>query len=140
MAEVLFRSLSEERDSQTFEVRSAGTSAAPGRPASHGALRAVLRHGLTLTDHASSPLSPELIEWADLVLTMGPSHLARVHELGGAEKSALLGAFAQGEDWLFDPAVPDPFGGDDETYEATFRTLEGLVIAALDRLSKEQGE
>lgn len=140
MAEVLARGLSGTGGFHRVEVRSAGTSAVSGSPASQGALRAAQRHGLVLADHESSPLSPELIAWADLVLTMGPGHLARVEELGGVGKSALLGAFSQGEEGGQEPVVPDPFGGDDETYEATFRTLEEMVTAAMDRLSMEPGE
>ena len=140
MAEVLAKTLAENGGFRRIEVRSAGTSAAPGHSASEGALRAAHRHGLALRDHVSTPLSPELIAWADLVLAMGPAHLARIRELGGTGKSALLGAFSEGEDGALEPAVPDPFGGDDETYEATFRTLEEMVTAALDRLSKEQRE
>ena len=46
-----------------------------------------------------------------------------------------LDAFARGTEgggggW----GVPDPFGGDDQAYEATYEVLEELVEAALDRL------
>jgi protein-tyrosine phosphatase len=121
--------------------RSAGTSTVAGLPASDGAMRASQRHGLSLEAHSSSPLSRTSIDWADLILTMGPNHLFRVLESGGEEKAALLGAFAEGvdtdeEEW----GVPDPFGGDDEIYEATFLTLETLVTAALDRLFQEEGK
>lgn len=138
MAEAIARRLAAETGIRALEFRSAGTSAVPGLPASEGALRVGLRHDLTLEDHASSPLSRELIDWADLILTMGPAHLLRVLELGGDGKSVLLGAFSQGLDDGLEPAVPDPFGGGDEVYEATFLTLEAMVTAALDRLSREE--
>ena len=122
------------------EFRSAGTSTIPGLPASEGALRAGDRHGLRLEGHASSPLSRQLIDWADLILTMGPAHLITVLELGGEGKTSLLGAFSGGLDEAMEPAVPDPYGGDDEVYEATFLTLEPMVKSALDRLASEEGE
>jgi hypothetical protein len=71
---------------------------------------------------------------------MGPPHLARVHELGGQGKGALLGAYAVGDPSALEPAVPDPFGGDDTMYEETFLTLEGMVRAVLERLLKEGEE
>jgi protein-tyrosine-phosphatase len=123
-----------------MEVRSAGTSTMAGLDASEGASRAAERHGLSLQGHSSTPLSREVVDWADLILTMGPSHLVRVRELGGDGKSALLGAYAGGSDDAEGAAVPDPYGGGDEVYEATFRTLEAMVRAVLERLAGEPEE
>ncbi len=121
-----------------YEFRSAGTSTVNGLPASDGARRAAERHGLSLEGHFSSVLTPSAIEWADLLLPMAPKHLQRISSEGGGEKSVLLGAFAKGmEGETEEYGVPDPFGGNDETYEATFLTLDAMVSAALDRLSKE---
>ena len=139
MAEAIARSQSEKTGKLELEIRSAGTSTVPGLPASEGALRAARRHGLTLEGHASSALSREIIDWADLVLTMGPSHLLRVLEMGGEGKSSLLGAFARGLDDEMEPAVQDPYGGDDDVYEGTFLALEGMVTDVLDRLIREEG-
>ena len=116
------------------EVASAGAAAGEGSPASEGARAAARRHGLDLSDHASRPLTPELIEASDLVLVMSPSHHATVSYLGGEGKVALIGAFAEGRNGLEGRPVPDPFGGDDEVYEATFRVLEDLVVRSLRRL------
>jgi protein-tyrosine-phosphatase len=118
------------------EVRSGGVSALSGTPASSGSLDAARRHGLDLSRHRSREVDEALIDWADLILVMSPSHLVRLAQLGGAGKAALLDAFAQGEEGGDDvgAGVPDPFGGDDEAYEETYRTLEELVPKALRRL------
>jgi protein-tyrosine phosphatase len=118
------------------EVRSAGVSALSGTPASSGSLGAAQRHGLDLSGHRSREVDEQLIDWADLILVMSPSHLVRLAQLGGAGKAALLDAFAQGEEGGEDVGggVPDPFGGDDDAYEETYRTLEELVDKALRRL------
>lgn len=139
LAEAIARRMAKERGSLPLEFRSAGTSTVSGLPASEGASRAAERHALALDGHSSAPLSAELLRWADLILTMGPSHLMRVVELGGAGKSALLGAFAAGVDEATEPMVPDPYGGDDETYESTYLTLERMVTRVLDRLGEEGG-
>jgi protein-tyrosine phosphatase len=138
MAEAIARRLAAVAGIEGLEFRSAGTSTVPGLPASEGALRAALRHDLTLRDHVSNPLSRELVGWADLILTMGSSHLLRALEQGGEGKTALLGAFSQGLDDGMEPEVPDPYGGGDEVYEATFLTLEAMVTAALNRLSRSE--
>ena len=111
------------------EVASAGTAAYPGGSASEGSLRAAARNGLDLSAHRSRPLSPELIAWADVVLTMSASHLAQAHA-AGATHADLLPHFATGDEG----GVPDPFGGSDEIYEDTYRALHDFVVAALDRL------
>ena len=118
------------------EVRSAGVSALAGTPASSGSLDAGTRHGLDLSAHKSREVDAAVIDWADLILVMSPSHLVRLAQLGGAAKAALLDAFAYGEEGGDDVGggIPDPFGGDDEAYEATYRTLEDLVGKALRRL------
>jgi protein-tyrosine-phosphatase len=118
------------------EVRSAGVSALSGTPASSGSLDAAARHGLDLSGHRSRDVDAGLIDWADLILVMSPSHLVRLAQLGGAGKAALLDAFAHGEEGGEDvgEGVPDPFGGDDEAYEETYRALEELVPKALRRL------
>jgi len=62
--------------------------------------------------------------------------------LGGGEKAILLGAFANGEDPGADQemdhrhSVPDPFGGDDGVYEATYESLARYMERVLDRLSE----
>lgn len=143
MAEAIARAAAQKIGLEEVSFRSAGTSAVPGLPASQGAMGAAQRHGLALNAHLSSPLSEELIDWADLILTMGPSHLIRVMEFGGEGKGVLLGAYAQGKDaTATEPAVPDPYGGDDEMYEATFVTVEAYVKAVLKRLvaRREVGE
>lgn len=117
---------------QHVEVRSAGTGAAAGEPASSMAVDVVAEHGLDLSEHVSQRLTPELVEWADLVLVMGAAHLAAASELGGAEKVALVTSFIEGEE----PGQPvtDPFGGDLDSYRATFDQLRQAVHALLDRL------
>ena len=136
MAEAIARRDLEELGWTNVEVRSAGVSAYDGMPASEGSRRAALRHGFDLSEHRTRSLTPELVGWADLILVMGPSHFVRVAELGGAERTALLTAFAEGEEaeGVDGSGVPDPFGGDDEDYERAYEALDRLVGLALRRL------
>lgn len=136
LAEAITRRALAARGWSHVDVRSAGVGAGTGGPASRGALGAAARHELDLSEHRSAPVDEDMLAWADLVLVMSPSHLLRVTELGGGDKATLLGSFAAGEDAeAASPAVPDPFGGSDEEYEATFVLLEHLVERALDRLA-----
>ncbi len=135
MAEVLARRTLGTLGWDHVEVRSAGTGAAAGVPASEGAMRAAERNGLDLSEHRSTPLTDDVVQWADLVLAMSANHLLRVVALGYGDKAALLTSFAAGEGPQGVPeSVRDPFGGSDEEYEETFRLLERLVEQALRRL------
>ena len=134
MAEAVARREIERRGWQHVLVGSAGVAADDGHPASPQAVEVARRRGLDLGEHRSRGLTPELVEWADLILAMSPTQLGAVARLGGEHRMALLGDFAAGEAGVGSP-VPDPFGGSVELYEDTIAELEGLISESLDRLS-----
>ncbi|MEX0935819.1 MAG: low molecular weight protein arginine phosphatase [Gemmatimonadota bacterium] len=141
MAHGLAEREAEERGWIQLAVKSAGVATWPGAPASEGARRATARHGIDLGDHRSRPLTPELVEWADLILTMSPSHLVRVEAMGGAEKSEVITRFvADGEglpgaeDAVVE-GVHDPIGGSEGEYETTCEQLRVLVHGIFRRLA-----
>lgn len=114
------------------QVRSAGAAAVPGAPASDHAVSVLAEHGLDISGHRTGALSSDLLEWADLVLGMAPSHLVAVAEMGAAHKSALLTDFVAGDG--SGAPVADPFGGSIEEYRRTYGVLITAVTALLDRL------
>jgi len=131
MAEVLTRARAAQRGLSGIRVRSAGTMAYEGSPASAGARTAVDELGLELDRPAARLLGEDELEWADLVLAMSPSHLAAVETLGrGRCYAEVITAFA-GD---VSGGVRDPFGGSDDRYRDTCAQLERLVEAVLDRL------
>ena len=134
MAEALARQEVAERGWHHVQVASAGMAAQAGAPASRNAVAVARRHGLELEEHRSRPLTPELLDWADLALVMSPSHLAALQQTGVGEKAALLGEFAPGNTGA-GASVPDPFGGDEREYEETLLELRRLVGGVFDRLA-----
>ena len=130
-ASLLERAL-EERGLEV-KVTSAGTGAWDGAPASEGAYLVGLERGLDLSGHRARLLTRELVEGADLILTMARHHRARVDELGGEGRVFVLGEYAgRGSD-----EVSDPFGGDLGVYRDTCQELEALSAAVADRLAAE---
>jgi protein-tyrosine-phosphatase len=121
-----------EREWKHVRVVSAGTAAAEGNGASDAAIQVAGEHGMDLMRHRARSLTPQLIEWSDLILVMGPSHLLAVTELGGGEKAALLTDFLSGAG-LGEP-IEDPFGGDVEAYRRAFQQIEEAVNGLLVRL------
>ncbi len=134
MAEVVARAEIERRGWKHVKVASAGVAATRGMPASASAVQAVGAMGLDLAAHRSRPLDPDLVEWADLILAMSPSHLDILDVLGATDKSALLGDFAASGTGN-GTGVPDPYGGDLTTYRTTLAALDRLVSLSLNRIT-----
>jgi protein-tyrosine phosphatase len=133
LAEGIARDEIAKRGWKHVSVASAGVAARPGAEASEHSVTVAARHGIDLAGHRSRPLTRDLVQWADLVLGMGPSHLDGVWRLGGAEKALTLGDFASGEEDGY--SIRDPFGGPQAAYEETYDELRRLVAQALDRLA-----
>src|SRR6266542_7159259 len=110
-------------------VTSAGTGAWDGAPASEGAYLVGLERGLDLSGHRARLLTRELVDEADLILTMARHHRARVDELGGEGRVFVLGEYAGREG--DDAEVSDPFGGDLDVYRDTLAELDALLDAAV---------
>lgn len=135
MAEVIARHQIEQLGWNQVQVSSAGVGAWNGSPASGGAVRAAERSALDLSAHTSTYLTSELVESSDLILTMSASHLMRALELGAGERVAMLTGFAEGDEGAGGASgIPDPIGGPDEEYSATFDVLDHLIEQVLLRL------
>ena len=130
LAEASARKLVASAGRNDIEVSSAGTSAWDGSPASDGALLVGMERGLDLSEHRSRLLTPEIIQGADLILAMSPSHLARIKDLAPGANAHLLGAFASGKEGY---SVQDPFGGDLAAYRDTVDELEHELASLLER-------
>jgi protein-tyrosine-phosphatase len=135
LAEAIARQQAAER-ALDLDVSSAGTSTWDGAPASDGALLVGMEHRADLGDHRSRQLTREIVDAADLILVMGPSHLERVEALGGRGKAHLLTDYASRG--TSPRAISDPYGGDLETYRATYEELAAAIRDVLDRVEAER--
>lgn len=138
MAEAILRREVRARELDTVRVASAGTGAWDGAPASEGAYLVGIENELDLSAHRARLLTRDLVDGADLVLTMSRHHLERVNELGGRDRAFVLGEYAgrtgPGAE------VSDPFGSDIDVYRATYVELDELVRVAAGRIAREHGE
>jgi len=135
LAEALLRQALAERSVDGIAVSSAGTGAWDGAPASEGAYLVGVESGLDLSSHRARLLTRDLVQDADLILTMARHHRARVYELGGEGKVQILGEYAGKRGDAAE--VADPFGGDIELYRETYRELDGLIAVIAERLARE---
>ena len=128
LAEALLRTRL-ARAGKEIEVASAGLIAAVGAPAEEMSCLVAAGHGLDLSGHASRPVDPGLVRWADLVLVMEEAHRRHLLELApvAVGKVCLLGRWSGGE-------IPDPYGQGRAAAEAAFDQIEAAVEAWLVRL------
>jgi len=127
MAEGYFRSLVENEGLAGVQVSSAGTYAVDGEPPSSYSVQALRQYGVDISGQRSSKLSLELLEDADLIVTMSESHRMFINQVKPSvlKKTELLGDYSgSGED------IADPFGGNLDVYSFCFSTMK----PALDNL------
>ncbi len=111
-----------EPTAHTVTVDSAGVAAGNGQGASLEAIEALSDRGIDLRSHRSKQLTPELIDQAQLILTMTPAHahavIAMVPE--SADKVFPLDAIHP---------IADPIGQSVEVYRDVADELERLIQA-----------
>jgi protein-tyrosine-phosphatase len=122
--------------SDQVEVLSAGMWARNGQPASEDAITVLAARGLSLADHRSQPLTPELLDRTDIVLVMEEAHRRSIFYLAPKHlhKVMLLTELTGGYD-----DIDDPYGGPIEGYVNTEAQLETLIDAGLRRLLWQLG-
>lgn len=139
LAEAVAREAAAERGLDRLECRSAGVMAAVGEGASRGAVLAAREVGLGLYDHSATELSPELVRWADRILCMTESHRRAVSGRGGEDRAVLLTEYLPADHPAHGRSVPDPAGGELDTYRQTLSLLREAVGGLLDELSGAGG-
>jgi tRNA threonylcarbamoyl adenosine modification protein (Sua5/YciO/YrdC/YwlC family) len=109
-------------------VLSAGTAAVAGRPATRETMECARVRGADLREHRSRPLTPGLVDRADLVLVMEGAQRRVILEFEPRAAERVL---------LLDPSgrdVPDPYGRGPEAYEEAAARIEAALA---ERLSGE---
>jgi protein-tyrosine-phosphatase len=139
MAEALFKNMIKDGE---FEVRSAGLAAIDGQPASQHVTEVLKKRDIAHT-HSAKMLDQELIQWADLILTMTFAHkmgiLNSYKESHG--KVFTLKEYVTEEDELESEEmlnwdIADPFGGDYELYQACADEIEASLQKLIKKLHK----
>ena len=134
MAEAYLRHLCAERGLADVEIASAGTAAPPGCPASAQGRFVLWEEGVSLDGHESQRLTPQLAEWADLILCMTAAH-KRQAELScpaaHGNVRTLLSVVGSGDD------VSDPYGGTVEEYAACLETMRPALHKLADDIAAQ---
>lgn len=113
MAQVLLEKIAKDKG-LNIEVKSAGIFALDGQKASANAIEVMKSEGIDLENHRARIIHRDLLEEADLILTMSKSHkkalLSKFDFVKGKVYTLKEYAYGKEED------IEDPFGGDIRDY------------------------
>jgi protein-tyrosine-phosphatase len=114
-----------------IRIESAGVAAAPGMPMTREAQEALRAMQIDPGHHRSQPLTRDLIESADTILTMTSSHRDRVRQLAPGAAAKVHTLDPQSRD------IPDPIGGSLDDYRGCATKLLELVSQRLRELTPQ---
>jgi protein-tyrosine-phosphatase len=140
MAEGALRMLLSKERPGKFEVISAGTIGAAGYPATEYAVEAAKIWSVDISKHRSQPLAPALIDRADLILAMTPTHLQEILRIqrNADSKTYLFKSFPdrarKGE------SLADPIGQSLDVYNETFLEIGEYLGKHLPEIVKRIDE
>lgn len=138
LAEHMFRQRLKKEGLSGIEVKSAGVGAYPGMASPPEVLAVLERLGIDGSGHRAQPLSPELVDWADLILTMESGHqmaaagkfprvVGKIHifkSYAGAEGSR---------------SIPDPIGSAQEVFDRCAEDIQKALDKLIDKLKQDGG-
>ncbi|OEH85532.1 hypothetical protein BHU72_04900 [Desulfuribacillus stibiiarsenatis] len=130
MAERITRNLV-EKDNLNIEVQSAGVSAWDGIEMSENARLVLENRGIHSEDHLSRLVTQDLLDWADLILTMTESHRQSLL-MNYQTKDNVYNLW----DYTYNERtdVLDPFGGSYQIYDQCAKALENVIQDLLKKL------
>ncbi len=126
--------------SRPIDVQSAGTIGLSGMPATDLAISVSQQYGVDISDHESQALTRELLEEADLVLTLAAEHYEICQNLGADEdRLFMLRSYPKKPRDLRRESIADPMGGSRPQYERAFFEIDEAIHRALPTILKKAG-
>ena len=133
MAEALFRSILKQTqaDWQEWKTGSAGTWALPGKPAMSYSQAMMKESGLDISRHRSRSISAELLDAADLILTMEASHREAIQiEFPSRSSKVFMLSEMMGKT----ADVPDPAGKRREDFVEITNLIRQYLIDGFEKI------
>jgi protein-tyrosine phosphatase len=136
MAEAIFNALAEE-SGLLWRAESTGVAALVGEDITPNARAALDEVGIYANEHRARQVSEAMLEEADLVLAMGPRHVATLRQRFGdlSERVYALPQCALGAP--LEEGIPDPYGQTMTAFRASVRQLLEYTEALVGRLERE---
>ncbi len=136
MAEALFQKMIEEAGKKAKEIQvvSAGTAVIQGQPPSKNAVEVLREKKIDITGHRAAPLTKELIQRADLILTMTRNHKEQVIKLAPWAKVKTYTLKEYGSPLEEKKDILDPFGQPLWVYQECAKEIEEALKSVLKEL------
>lgn len=135
MAEGIFKNMLREAGEKTKGVKviSAGTGAFLGQRASENAVKAMKEKGIDLKSHRSTPLTLELVDQADLILTMTKNHKEQILRVSprAMDKTYTLKEYGGS---LKNTDILDPFGQSINVYRECGKEIEEALKIVVSKI------
>ena len=131
MAQGMFAKALQEINSGSIHVQSAGLSALTGEPADQKAQTLMSAQGIDITGHRARQLDREIIQWADLILTMEGGHKVAIESM----EPTVRGKVYRVCKWS-DFDVPDPYGRPIQAFDQAARLIAVGINQWLPRLTQ----
>ncbi|MBZ2174934.1 low molecular weight protein arginine phosphatase [Schnuerera sp. xch1] len=134
MAEALMEKMAKEKE-LNVNVKSAGIFALEGQQVSKGAIEALKLEGINIDSYRAKIINRQLLEKADLILSMSVSHkaelLSKYDFIKGKIYTLKEYAYSKEEN------IEDPYGGDMHLYNKVKKEIKDALKEVIKQLEKD---
>lgn len=127
MAEGIFKKIVADKNLNNVNASSAGLFAMTGDEVAQNAVEAAERFGCDISAHRARRITSYILDETDKFVCMTPEHAASLALYVPREKITVLGG-----------GIPDPYGGNLETYLTCASSIRNSLLAQLDEIVSEE--
>jgi len=145
MAEAIFEDAVDRSSVLAGELKidSAGTFACEGQNATAQACQVMEEMGLDLDRHKAKQIDAELVDWADLILSMEAGHIEHMEAMFPKAESKMFTLIGYAKDVEVFPGdsgydIEDPYGEDVEEYRSCAEQLKKYILMAVEKIEAQQ--
>ena len=129
MAEGIFKKILSDKGITDIECSSAGIFAMTGDEVTPNSVKACERFGVDISAHRARRITEYILDEADKFVCMTQEHAASLSMFVPQEKIIVLGG-----------GIPDPFGGDLETYIRCANMIKNALLLQFDDITAVSGK
>ncbi|MDD7193431.1 MAG: low molecular weight protein arginine phosphatase [Oscillospiraceae bacterium] len=129
MAEGIFKKILSDKGITDIECSSAGIFAMTGDEVTPNSVKACERFGVDISTHRARRITEYILDEADKFVCMTQEHAASLSMFVPQEKIVVLGG-----------GIPDPFGGDLETYIRCANMIKNALLLQFDDITAVSGK
>lgn len=129
MAEGIFKKIVADKKLDNITASSAGLFAMTGDEVAENAVKAAERFGCNISAHRARRITSYVLDETDKFVCMTPEHAASLALYVPREKLIVLGG-----------GIPDPYGGNLETYLTCANSIKNALLSQLDEIISEDKE